>query len=177
MTVRGRAECTDVQAAALEMVTGAPPSPTKVCAAAAMRPSTTPTPNPNPSQVWQVSPSPSPSPNLNHSPHPDSDQVARLQRELYRERWIMEREQAVVALELAELASGSESEAGAPGSGQRRRRSTNIGHRFGSGRGPMVLKATLHQGDVNTRVSVLRIATPVSSVAPDFTHAPLPLRR
>jgi len=85
--------------------------------------------------------------------------VARLQRELYRERWIMEREQAVVALELAELASGSESEAGAPGSGQRRRRSTNIGHRFGSSRGPLVLKATLHQGDVNTRVSVSRMAT------------------
>ena len=85
--------------------------------------------------------------------------MARLQRELYRERWIMEREQAVAALELTELASGSESDAGAPGSGERRRRSTNIGHRFGSSRGPLVLKATLHQGDVNTRVSVSRMAT------------------
>ena len=32
MTVRSRAECTDEQAAAaLEMVMGAPPSPSKVC--------------------------------------------------------------------------------------------------------------------------------------------------
>ena len=125
---------------------------------------------------WRYSPSTSPStsPNLNHRPPSDSDQVARLQRELHRERWIMEREQAVAALESAKLASGSESgSAGAPGSGQRRRRSTNIGHRFGSGRGPMVLKTTLHHGDVNTRVSVLRKATR-QRVAPDPTRVPLP---
>jgi len=112
MTVRSRAECTDEQAAAaLEMVMGAPPSPSK---------------------------------------------VRRLQRELYRERWIMEKEQAVTALE-AELANGGSESNGslpkAPGSGERRRRSTNIGHRFGASRGPLVLKATLHQGDVNTRVT------------------------
>ena len=99
--------------------------------------------------------------------------MARLQRELYRERWIMEREQAMTALGLAGLASGSESDAGAPGFGERRRRSTNIGRRFGLS-GPLVLKATLHRGDVNTRVSVLRMATPVSSVAPGPTHVPLP---
>ena len=125
---------------------------------------------------WRYSPSPSTStsPNLNHRPPSDSDQVARLQRELHRERWIMEREQAVAALESAKLASGSESgSAGAPGSGQRRRRSTNIGHRFGSGRGPMVLKTTLHHGDVNTRVSVLRKASR-QRVAPDPTRVPLP---
>lgn len=105
MTVRGRAECSDEQAAAaLEAATGVPPSPTK---------------------------------------------VARLQRELTRERWIMEKEEAMVALEVTASPSGSD------GSfpGQRRRRSTNIGHRFGASRGPLVLKASLGQGDVNTRVT------------------------
>ena len=106
-----------------------------------------------------VQPQPQPQPQPNH---PDSDQVRRLQRELYRERWIMEKEQAVTALE-AELANGGSESNGslpkAPGSGERRRRSTNIGHRFGASRGPLVLKATLHQGDVNTRVSVSRMAT------------------
>ena len=64
-------------------------------------------------------------------------QVARLQRELYRERRIMENEDA---------------SSGPTNATRRKRRSTNIGHRFGSGRGPLVLKATLHHGDVNTAV-------------------------
>ena len=50
---------------------------------------------------------------------------------------------------------------------KQRRRSTNIGHRFGASCGPLVVKTTLHQSDVNLRVSVLRMAAR-QRVAPDF---------
>ena len=64
----------------------------------------------------------------------------------------------MVALEQALSETDSASEGGSfPG--QRRRRSTNIGHRFGASRGPLVLKASLGQGDVNTRVGLARMAT------------------
>ena len=127
------------------------------CAAAAIRPVAraftlilTLTPH---SQLRPTDPQPQPEPSTHRpkSPRPKSqstykarppntlapDQVARLQRELYRERRIMENEGA-----------GS----GPTNATRIRRRSTNIGHRFGSGRGPLVLKATLHHGDVNTAV-------------------------
>lgn len=149
---------TDAQAAeALEMATGAPPSAAAVCCGC--------------NTPWhEHSPFPLPSPHIascaqqthsvSHSPQPTGlslfapntartykarppntlapeHQVARLQRELYRERRIMENEDA---------------SSGPTNATRRKRRSTNIGHRFGSGRGPLVLKATLHHGDVNTAV-------------------------
>ena len=72
------------------------------------------------------------------------DQVARLQRELHRERRIMEKEQQMEEEQRAK---------GGAGSGHLKRRSTTIGHRSGH-RGPLVLKATLRQGDVNTQVGL-----------------------
>ena len=80
--------------------------------------------------------------------------------------------------QMAEISRVSSAKGGAwcGGPEELKRRSTSIGHRFGH-RGPLVLKATLTPGDVNTQVGFGRMATPVSSVAPDPTHAPLPLRR
>ena len=83
-------------------------------------------------------------------------QVARLQRELYRERRIMENEGA-----------GS----GPTNAKRIKRRSTNIGHRFGSGRGPLVLKATLHHGDVNTAVGFGRTRPSPSALCGSSPHA------
>ena len=119
-----------------------------------------PQPQPEPQPQFQTYASPTPTPN--YAQNPDSDQVARLQRELARERQIMEQEQA---------ASASGFDNSLPG--QRQRRNTNIGHRFGASRGPLVLKASLRQGDVNTRVGLAHMATR-HSVAPHFMYAPLP---
>lgn len=88
--------------------------------------------------------------------------MARLQRELYRERRIME----------------NEGRAG-PGPTNAKRilskRNTNIAHRFGPGCGPLVLKSTLHQGDVSTTVGFGRTRpSPSALCGSSPLHAPPP---
>ena len=63
--------------------------------------------------------------------------------------------------QMAEISRVSSAKGGAwcGGPEELKRRSTSIGHRFGH-RGPLVLKATLTPGDVNTQVGFGRMPRP-----------------
>ena len=72
--------------------------------------------------------------------------MARFQRELHRERRIMEKEQQMEEKQRAKGGAASE-----PVNSGLKRRSTTIGHRFGH-RGPLVLKA--FPSGINTQVGL-----------------------
>ena len=78
----------------------------------------------------------------------------------------MEKEQQMEEKQRAKGGAASE-----PVNSGLKRRSTTIGHRSGH-RGPLVLKAS--PSGINTQVGLGCMATPVSSVAPEPTHASLP---